>query len=488
MLTLIENFPITTGLTLIIMLLLTAILYEQITFIYKRSSLPGPPLVIPFFGSIFQMVGNPYNFWHKQMSYGALSWNSIVGQFVVMVTDGHLARQIFEQCSEKMPLMLNPNAHRLLGKDNIAFINGPVHKKLRSTLLPLFTTKALTIYLNIQEKAIREHIKYWLELSRNTDPNTGFEMRQLIYDLNLNTSLSVFLGSYIDDCSRKQFKYDYQRITQAMYAFPFFLPGTKLWQGCKARRSILNNLKSIVNASKTRIQDQKEEPTCLLDFWMLSLLNQDEENKHKTDEDIAKVTLDFIFASQDASTSSLTFSVHELSQNPNVLEKLRTEQNLLRGNNKSGLITPDLLTNMKYTWQVMREILRLRPPATIVPHMTNVSYKINSEYTIPAGTIVVPSIWSSNRHGFSNPDLFDPERFNSERNEHSLFEKQFLTFGCGPHACIGQRYAQNHIMLFLSILSDYQFERQNTSNKDEIIYLPTIYPADGCKLRYLREI
>jgi cytochrome P450 family 710 subfamily A protein len=108
-----------------------------------------------------------------------------------------------------------------------------------------------------------------------------------------------------------------------------------------------------------------------------------------------------------------------------------------------------MLTEMKYTWQVIKEILRLRPPATIAIHQANKPIEMTEEYPAPKGAFIIPSIWSSNRIGYQDPEVFDPSRFNSERMEHIKFEKHFLTFGAGPHSCIGQRYAMNHIILFI---------------------------------------
>ncbi|CAF4989204.1 unnamed protein product [Rotaria socialis] len=200
---------------------------------------------------------------------------------------------------------------------------------------------------------------------------------------------------------------------------------------------------------------------------------------------MAKIALDFLFAAQDASTSSLTFAVHELCKHPDVLEKVRAEQKALRPD-PSVPITTELLPQMKYTWQVMKELLRLRPPATIALHLAKKPVKVSEDYTAPIGTIVIPSIWSSNRVGFPDPEKFDPDRFNEERKEHIKFDRNFLTFGAGPHLCLGQRYAMNHIMLFMSLLSGMDFERADRPNKDKIIYLPTIYPADGCVLSYFK--
>jgi len=303
--------------------------------------------------------------------------------------------------------------------------------------------------------------------------------------------MSVFMGPYMDEAARKKFQVDYSNLTQGMYAFPVYFPGSQVWTAAGARKNILAVLTAVAKASKTRMK-KGEEPSCLLDFWMVNTVKEIDNAsnngspmpEHSTDLEVAKVTLDFLFAAQDASTSSLTFAVHELCKHPHVLQKLREEQNLLRPN-KNAPITPDTLAQLKYTWQVMKEVLRLRPPATIVPHITKQPFQVDKEYTAPAGTLIVPSIWSSNRVGFEAPEAFDPDRFNDDRKEHVKYDKQFLTFGTGPHSCMGQRYAMNHIMLFISLLSDCDFDRQKGPKSDEIMYLPTIYPADGCRLNYL---
>jgi cytochrome P450 family 710 subfamily A protein len=489
--TIINSLTISVWLSIIFFGLLILYIHEQIVYILKRGSLPGPKLTIPFIGGIIHMILAPYDFWHGQMKYGKLSWNSIIGRFFVMITDSENSRKIFEKCSSDMPLVLHPNASRLLGNDNIAFMNGQIHKSLRIALLPLFTTKALSIYLHIQEKAIRDHMIKWCEISKIS--KDGLEMRPLIYDLNINTSLSVFVGPYLTDQIRKQFKINYINLTRGFFAAPIYFPGTQLYKGVHAADSIRESLKHIVAQSKQRMSIEGEEPTCLLDFWMVSTLKTINEAKnnnemtpqHSTDEEIAKITLDFLFAAQDASTSSLTFAIHELCKHPDVLEKVREEQKLLRSN-LSTPITTDILTQMKYTWQVMKELLRLRPPATIALHLANKPIKISEDYTAPKGTLIIPSIWSSNRIGYPDPEKFDPERFNSDRMEHIKFDKNFLTFGAGPHSCLGQRYAMNHIILFISLLTDMDFQRANRSNMDQIMYLPTIYPADGCVLNYIQ--
>ena len=479
--------------TLLLAGLVTAILYEQISYQIKKKNLPGPAWTVPFVGGIVAMVRAPYNFWHTQMALGPISWNAIIGQYFVMVTDAEDVRRTFKSVSDRMPLILHPNAELLLGKDNIAFLNGDEHRNLKHSLLPLFTQTALSTYLAIQESHIRHMLTQWIAESKLTGPTAGIEMRPRIYDLNTTTSMSVFVGPYLTPELLRQLQDDYTALTTGILGFPLYMPGTKVWKGKKAADRIISELTTVAGQAKKRIMGGAE-PACLVDFWMVNLVKQIAEAEasgapapaHSSDLEIAKVTLDFLFASQDASTSSLTFTVHLLNEHPDVQRRVREEQDRVRPD-KSAPITWDVLQTMTFTRQVMREVLRLRPPATIVPHIAKDSFKINDTYTAPSNSLIIPSVYSANRVGFSNPESFDPDRWSEARGEERKYGENFLTFGLGPHVCMGQRYAMNHIMLFISLLvGECDMIRKQTDNMHEIIYLPTIYPADGVVLESLK--
>lgn len=478
-------------------IVLIAAILEQLNFYRKASKLnaPGPKWVVPFIGGIVTMVQDAYGFWHAQFGLDKrMSWTSIVGQFTLVVTEAPLVRKIFQSCSDRMPLALHPNAYTLLGRDNIAFLNGPEHRALRARLLPLFTSRALEMYVLIQVKAIREYLDRWNKL--NASATNPLPMRTMIYDLNTYTSMSVFMGPYLTPESRAQLCADYTLLTEGMYGMPINLPGFALYNGACARPRILAALEKIVDASKARMSQPGAESECLLDFWMVVTLDAIKDGKdlaHTDTPACAKVLLDFIFASQDASTSSLTFSTHYLSTYPDVLAKVRAEVEIIAKQQKASGVAPDplgtihmdvdVLRGLTYTGQVIREVLRICPPATIVPHHTVEAFQLDEKTRIPAGTLVVPSVWNSNRTGFSNPESFDPDRFSEERAEHKTFADQFLTFGVGPHVCMGQRYAMNHLTLYVALLAhEHNFKRQQTPNMHKIKYLPTIYPEDDCPL------
>ena len=60
--------------------------------------------------------------------------------------------------------------------------------------------------------------------------------------------------------------------------------------------------------------------------------------------------LDFLFASQDASTASLCWVIYFLHKYPDVRARVVEEQKKVRPNNEA--VTTDLLSQMTYTRQV----------------------------------------------------------------------------------------------------------------------------------------
>ena len=123
--------------------------------------------------------------------------------------------------------------------------------------------------------------------------------------------------------------------------------------------------------------------------------------------------MDFLFASQDASTASLTWCCSLMADHPEMLARVRAEQEALRPHNEP--VTADMLAKMTYTrqaslaalllaggWlggsfgasdeanslvrslitlpsrpQVILEVLRFRPPATMVPQVAAVPFKVS---------------------------------------------------------------------------------------------------------------
>lgn len=469
---------------LIVLAIFWALLFwDRIDLWTKARKLPGPSFSIPFIGQTVQMVMQPFKFYERQEKLGPLSWNSAGGKFIMFSQATSITRHVFHNTKGSLRLWLIFGAEKILGKDNLAFLHGPKHIALRRSLLPLFTKRALSTYLTLQEHQIHHHLNKWVVRTKDGAQPIRVEAR----DLNIETSLEVFVGTYISVEERKTFTELYFKMNEGFLCFPVAFPGTTLWKAIQARKKLIPMIEAIIRSSKKNMHSGKA-PSCLLDYWMEDYI-KDEHPPIETDEEIAFTVLDFLFASQDASTSSIVWSVQLLADNPDVLRRVREEQSTLRPNNEP--ITNELLGHMHYTHQVVKEILRYRPPATMVPHIAIEDWQVEDDgklYDIKKGSVILPSIWCSSFQGYSNPYMFDPDRFSPDRAEHIKYSKNWLVFGAGPHLCLGKEYAMNHLTAFMAILaSEYEWSHTTTDKSDEIIFLPTIFPADGCIAQFTKR-
>ncbi|EGG14007.1 cytochrome P450 family protein [Cavenderia fasciculata] len=461
------------GLKCTVQKLSTFAIHQQYILYQKKGSLPGPSFVPPFVGMLFQLILTPFDFYQNQEKYGLISWTSILNKFVLFVVDAEMTRQVFKE--ENAKLFLSLGAKKILTEKAIPYIEGVPHRQLRKQLLPLFTIRALSSYLPIQEAIVNENIQSWLKDGK-------MNARNQCRDLNMMVSTGVFVGSNTDKTMREEIAKNFFIMNEGFLCFPIDLPGTTLRKAIRARERLVELFTIVIENSRKRM-GQGDKPESLIDLWVEYFLSCDESERDELSNDtIIYTLLSFMFASQDALTSSLVWTVRLMAQHPDVLARVRAEQFRLRPSNQK--LNLEVMREATYTRQVVNEILRFRPPAVMVPHENIEEIKVG-DIVVPKHSLILPSIWSAHFQdgGFKDPYNFDPDRFNSERKEEVSCAKNYLVFGAGPHYCIGRELAKNQIEVFLTQMAmTTNWEHVPTAGGDEIIFGPTIFPKDGCNI------
>jgi cytochrome P450 len=89
------------------------------------------------------------------------------------------------------------------------------------------------------------------------------------------------------------------------------------------------------------------------------------------------------------------------------------------------------------------ETLRYEPPVTVIPRIALEDLHLRDQ-TIPAGAVVQLSLAAADRDPdrFDRPDVFDPARH----------PRGVLSFGHGPHGCLGARIAHEQTQIALVLL------------------------------------
>ncbi|KAF6167524.1 hypothetical protein GIB67_031725 [Kingdonia uniflora] len=494
-------FSLSSAIPYLVTLLVFAILVEQIVYLKKKRFVPGPLLVLPFVGNAISLVRNPTKFWEdqsenaKRNNFG-FSADYVIGRFIVFIRDSELSQRVFANVRpDAFHLIGHPFGKKLFGEHNLIYMSGQDHKDLRGRIAPNFTPKALSTYITLQQTIILKHLKKWVDEA--SEGSKALALRFNCRDMNLETSQTVFVGPYLSMNAREGFNIDYNLFNVGLMKLPIDLPGFGFRAAKLAVGRLVETLGVCASDSKSRLRSGAE-PSCLIDFWMQETLNEIKELNagsdsgelmppHSTDIEIGGHLFDFLFAAQDASTSSLLWAVTLLDQHPEVLSKVREQVSSIWSPESDRLITAEQLREMKYVESVAREVIRYRAPATLVPHIAGENFPLTDSYTIPKGAIVFPSVFESSFQGFTEPNRFDPDRFSETRQEDRVFKRNFLAFGAGAHQCVGQRYALNHLVLFIAMFTSLiDFKRIRSDGCDDINYVPTICPKDDC-LVYLSK-
>jgi len=191
-------------------------------------------------------------------------------------------------------------------------------------------------------------------------------------------------------------------------------------------------------------QPSYQNPTDLLD---MILPHRAKSGTSLTADDLLPNLWLFFLAGHDTTAISLAWTLHLLARYPEVQEKARQEALRLVG--ESGVPAAHHLSEASYISMVINESLRLYPPVHTIPTRYSCADTELDGYLIPKGSMISLGISAICRHPdtWTNPDLFNPDRFKSK---HSGFD--FLPFSAGKRRCLGDKFSLMEQKTFLIML------------------------------------
>jgi cytochrome P450 len=167
------------------------------------------------------------------------------------------------------------------------------------------------------------------------------------------------------------------------------------------------------------------------------------------DAEIRDQILIFMLAGHDTTAVALTFALHLLGRHPEARRRLQEEVDDVLGDRTP---TPDDVERLPYAAMVIKEAMRLYPPAPGLGRRT-AEGDVICGLTIPPGSDVALSPWVTHRHPafWPEPERFEPERFTPER-EADRHRHAYFPFGAGPRACIGQYFSMLEAAIALAVI------------------------------------
>ncbi|KAE8808896.1 Cytochrome P450 71C2 [Hordeum vulgare] len=200
-------------------------------------------------------------------------------------------------------------------------------------------------------------------------------------------------------------------------------------------------------------QHQQDQDRDLVDV-LLSL--QHEYNL--TRDNVKVILLDMFSAGTDTSSIVLEFAMAELMRKPHLMAKLQADVRSKTPKTQQT-VKEDDLENMSYLKAVVKETLRLHPPAPLlVPHLSMAECDDVNGYLVPARTRAIINAWALCRDTElwgEKAEEFRPERFMDGAKATVDFKGrdfQFLPFGAGRRMCPGMGFGLATVEVMLANL------------------------------------
>ncbi|XP_048330142.2 phenylacetaldehyde oxime monooxygenase CYP71AN24 [Ziziphus jujuba] len=158
-----------------------------------------------------------------------------------------------------------------------------------------------------------------------------------------------------------------------------------------------------------------------------------------TRDNLKAILLDMFMAGSDTTSSTVEWAMAELLRNESMMKKAQDEVRKVIG--KKSRIEVNDMNQMDYLKCVIKETLRLHPPAALI--FREASERVNlGGYDIPPKTRVLinslaiqtdPNLWD-------RPEEFVPERFENNQIDLKGLDSHYIPFGFGRRGCPGLKF------------------------------------------------
>ena len=403
------------------------------------KSIPGEN-GLPLFGHVFRFIKNcNHLFDEMHAKYGSVYYNNFLNvkaihllspdgnEFVLLDRDKNFSsRKAWNKSLEK----LFPNG--LMLRD------GDEHRYHRRLMGAPFKAKALESYVDDMNPDIASTMAGW-------GLQQDFHFYPAIKDLTLSLASKIFIGETLSNEAGKVNTAFVDVVDASMVVIRYPMFGNKFQKGIAGRAFLEQYFGSKVAAK------QASDDT---DMFAEISRAQSDDGDGFSKQDIVDHIIFLMMAAHDTTTSSLSSVCFALAKNPEWQEIIRAEILDHGGDTLSYSDMP----SFDAAGLVLKEALRLYPPLPTIPRAAIKDCQFDG-YEIKKGEQVFVSPYFTHRipEIWSEPDKFDPQRFNKVRAEDKNHKHAWIPFGGGAHKCLGIRFAELQVKLILfHLLKNYQ--------------------------------
>ena len=363
-------------------------------------------------------------------------------------------------------------ARPLLG-DGLLTAERDVHKKQRRMMAPVFAHKRIASYGDVM---VEKTEKARARLLGMETADLAEEMMRLtldivgktLFDAELAGEASV-IGGALTDAMR-------QMMSAMIRLVP--LPPVVPTPGNLRLRGAVRRLDGVVYDLIRERRASGEDRGDML--GMLLATRDADDGSSLSDREVRDQAMTLMLAGHETTANALAWAFYLLGRHPEVRDRVEREVDLaLEGRRATVLDLP----RMPFTLQVLKESMRLYPPAYVIGRKATEDGTVGG-VRVARGQVLLVNIAGIHRlpELFADPDHFDPDRFLGDA-EKKLPPLAYLPFGGGPRVCIGNHFAmmEGHLLL-ATLMQKLRFElvSEEPLKAEPLV---TLRPAGGVKVR-----
>ncbi|KAF7828545.1 beta-amyrin 11-oxidase-like [Senna tora] len=373
---------------------------------------------------------------------------------------------------------------KLVGSATFAKDSFAERKRIRRLATsPIVGHAALALYVDRIEDIIVNSLEEWASMSMKSPVQLLNELKHLTFKVIIH----IFMGSHNHPII-SQIGDLYNHVHRALYAIPINIPGFAYHKALQARTKLERIIQCV--AKERRIMNKRmgeEKEGSERDLLDILLDGEDENGQKLEDEDIANLTVGFLFAGHETSAHAIMWSIIYLTHHPHIMSRAKEEQEEMlrtRQQDQKGLNVQEI-KQMVFLAKVIDETLRLANISFSLFREARVDVNING-YSIPRGWKVL--VWLRAVH--LDPEYYtDPLQFNPSRwDDYCAKPGSYLPFGAGTRLCSGIDLVKLEMSIFLHyFLLHYKVEQVNPNCP--VTYWPAMpKPTDNCLARVIKLI
>ncbi|MEV0402164.1 cytochrome P450 [Actinoallomurus sp. NPDC050550] len=334
---------------------------------------------------------------------------------------------------------------RLIGEPSGADPAWPLKK---GTYKALFSGPNIASFTDDVARAIVEAVDDLGRRAVGRPVDAADEMTRLVY----RAITQLLVGDKItldeaDDLGRVM-----ATATTSSFRSRMLLPFTPFWLPLPGDRAFHRAVQAVDDLIFPIVRESRRGGADGGDIVSRLIRARDENGRGLDEQTIRDGAVALFVAATETSVTILTFLWMVLDARPDIAARLYEEIDQVVGTDHPAR---SHLSELRYAKMVTQEVLRLFSPGWMLPR-TVVADDVIDGVRIRKGSIIVVSPYLTNRlpDVWPDPEVFDPERFAPGQSRDRF---AFLTFGGGPHQCIGSFFFTIETQLIMAaMLSRYQ--------------------------------